>query len=660
VLASLILAVAAAVATAQPAAPAAAEITFLDDPMEGDCALAGDLTLHPGDKVRFVANYQNDGSCYLLQLDPPSACFYKVTSAATVPIGARGELRNAASGTAQRFVITRHNCRLAFVYQGMVVCRGWDDALANGKAGYAVSGAVIGDPFLQPIGQISANDDFVRQEDTRHMWAELSGTWDIQKLRDDDQADEMEADKSANAFVYHVVSNGPALSLAEKDIWFWDNYHVSASARSMGRGAMGLVVLAQDDKNCLLFRWASSWARDAQGNRAALVEVADGQPKVLAEKPGGFIPDRWYDLDTAICDGDIVCSIDGQPILRGHSDRFGLGSPGVYSEGPEGSYFDDLAIEDYESFQEDFGDLTRWRVAQGDWSSTGRAAKCAASGLLTSGRAEWTDYLCACDISADRGAVGLEIARQGDGQALLFRLGLPGSSHPGKAQFVKVGPSGEQLLSEATVRFAPGKPHRVGVSIRYGSLQGYVDGQPVLEAVDAESKGGSIALYANQAGGAQFAQLGISFLKPRKPAHVMREFTKTSEHFEMAEWASPRAPWIQPPTVEPGATWWTKGDYFGDAAVTFTLRFVGLRDGAVRVTLNGTPEDEKVGIHLLLAATKNSRTLKGQVLDGTSPIGEGLVELPDSNCQVEFSRKGNSVVVMIDGKPLITTDLRAR
>ncbi len=377
----LVLGLAAGLAGSQPSVPAAGDLTFLDDPIDGDCLIAGELTLPPGGKLQLVINYQDDGSCYLLDVEQPWACFYKAAAGQMSPVGPKGELKALSPGAPAKFAVARRNCRLAFIYNGLVVCRGWDDSLSNGKAGYAVTAAVIGDPLLQPAGPIRSSDDFVRQEDTRHMWTELTGSWDIQKLRDDDQADEMEADKSANAFVYHVVSNGPALSLAEKETWFWDNYHLGGSARSMGKGALGLVVLGQDEKNYLLFRWASSWAKDAQGDRAQLVEMVDGRPNVLAEKPGGFIPERWYQLDLGLCDGDIVCSIDGSPVLRGHSDRFGLGNPGVYSEGPEGSYFDDIVIEDYESFQDDFASLTRWRAAQGDWSSTGRAARCAASGL---------------------------------------------------------------------------------------------------------------------------------------------------------------------------------------------------------------------------------------------------------------------------------------
>jgi hypothetical protein len=383
------------------------------------------------------------------------------------------------------------------------------------------------------------------------------------------------------------------------------------------------------------------------------VEVVGGKPKVLTETPGGFIPNRWYRLDAATCEGNVTCSIDGAPVLRCHTDRFGLGSPGLYSEGPDGSFFDDVLIEDYESFQEDFATLARWEVVGGDWSLAGRGrAKCASGGLLASGRREWDNYRCECEVTADRGGVGLDVARQADGAAMRLRLGFPGSAYAGKAQLVSVSGAGEKVLAEAAVRAAAGTAHRLAATVEGGFVRGYVDGNQVLEAVDAGLKGGAIGLSADRPNGALFADVGVRFLRPNRPARVVREFSKTSEHNEMRGWAGPRAPWVEPPTIEPGTVWWTKGDYFGDATVTFMLRFVGLRDGSVRVTLNGSPDDEQVGAHLILTAARDSRVLKARVVDGTKPLGEGQVELSGSSCRVEFSRRGRELLLLIDGRPL--------
>ena len=94
-----------------------------------------------------------------------------------------------------------------------------------------------------------------------------------------------------------VGRDTPAISVAEQDAWFWANYHMSASGRVRGRSTMGIVLLGQDEQNYVLFRWGSCWAADVGEDRAQLIEVVDGQPHVLAEKPGGAVPDQWYKLE---------------------------------------------------------------------------------------------------------------------------------------------------------------------------------------------------------------------------------------------------------------------------------------------------------------------------------------------------------------------------
>ena len=651
----LALAVAGAVAGAQAAPSLVGPLTFLEDPVEGDVALGGDLSLSPGDKVQLVLNYQDESSYYLLDIAAPAACFYRVAAGAAKLLGAAGEMQPAPAGTATPFAILRKDHRLIFVYGGQVACRGWDGAFTNGKAGYAAPEGKVVDPFLQPMAKIQATDNFMREQDAQHMWTPLTGTWEIESLRDDDQAEAMEADKSANAFNYQAVAKDvPALSVAEKDLWFWTNYHVEASARSVGYGAMGLVLLAQDEANYLAFRWASAWDTGERGNRAELVEVVGGQPTVLAEKPGGFIPDQWYKLSAAVCDGHVECAIDDTPLFEAYSGRFGAGNAGLYAEGQERAYFDDVTIEDFESFREDFAGLDRWEPASGEWSLTNAGeAKCAGSGLLTSGRAEWANYRVEATVTPGKAKVGLELARQADGRAALLRL------ESGKAQLLLVGPDGETLVAERDLKVNGGKPVRLAASVEQGFVKTYVDGQPAVEGLIDECPSGAIGLYADGGKEARFDDVRVAFLKPKKPAQVVREFSKVSEHAEMAEWASSRAPWVQPAEMVPGATWWTKGDYFGDATVSFKVRFVGLRDGSVKVTLNGDPGQADQGVRLVLTATKGQKVLKAQVLDGQTEIGQGEVELQSSSCSVRFARQGAHILVSVDDKPLIEKQLAA-
>ncbi len=627
--------------------------------MEGDSAVTGDLVVEQGHQVQFVLNYQDENTYCLLDIAAPDAAFYKVAEGQSRRIGTPGKLPLKSPGESQTFTISRQNCRLAFIHEGMVVCRGWDESLTGGKAGYVAVGAQVSDPWVQPLGRILATDDFVRETDAQHMWTPLSGEWKIEKLRDDDMAEAMQADLSANAFRYQAVGRDtPAISVAEQDAWFWANYHMSASGRVRGRSTMGIVLLGQDEQNYVLFRWGSCWAADVGEDRAQLIEVVDGQPHVLAEKPGGAVPDQWYKLDAAVCDGLITCAIDDVPVLHARSDRFGQGNAGLYAEGEDGADFDDVAIEDYEVFREGFADMTRWTAASGDWEVTDDGeVGCSGTGLLTSGRSEWDEYRFDCKATAGRGSVGLQVARTDDNHGIVFRMGLNGSPYAGKAQLVALAAEGETVLAEREVDLPKGKSLQIGASTEGGFVCGYLDGSRVIEGLDVAFSSGGIGLYTDSPKGARFDDAEVAFLKSKQPAHVTREFTQTNEHAEMAEWASRRAPWVQPETVEPGATWWTKGDYFGDATVTFKVRFVGLRDGSMRVVLRAEPDEPDAGLQLVLTARNGERALEAQVFEGNEEVARGHATLDSTTGRVEFSQKGQFVIVSINEQPVIAQKL---
>lgn len=637
------------VSLGDPATSIVGPITFLDEAAEGDFALAGDVKLNPEDRLQLVVNYQEDGSCCLLDIDHLQACFFRISTNGATPIGSVRPMKLRKDDSVQRFALLRKNCRLVFLYGGQVVCRGWDSVLANGKAGYVAPEGVVFEPYLQPMEAIQITDNFMREQDAQHMWTPVSGTWEVQSLRDDDLAESMEADKSANAFSFQAVANdGPAIALAEKEMWFRMNYRVEVSCRSLGDGAIGLILAAWDEANYVLFRWASAWNTGEGGDRVQLIEVVGGEPTVLAEKPGGFIPDQWYKLSAAMCDGLVTCFIDDVPVLEAYTDRLACGSAGLYAEGDERAFFDDVVIEDYESFREQFADLTRWTPVSGQWSLTDKGeVRCANGGLLISGRPEWKNYLMRATVTPGRGKVGLEVARQADGQAA--RLRVAGT----KAQLLFVGPQGETLIAERDLQVTAGKPLSLAASVEDGFIRTYVGDELAVEGVLPECEGGGIGLYAEGGKDIRFGNVQVNFLKPKRRAEVAREFQKVSEHPEMAEWASSRAAWVQPAEMKPGAVWWTKGDYFGDAVVIFKVRFIGLRDGSVKVTLGGDPEQPDEGVHLILTATKGSKLLKARLLNGATDLGQDEIEVQGSSCNIRFARQGAHIVVSVDDRLLM-------
>ena len=627
------------------------EVTFIEDPMEGDCAIEGDLAVSAGDHVQFVLDYQDDGTCYLLDITAPDARFYKLSPNGSRAIGPPGKLLLATPGEAQVFTVSRKNHRLRLIYEGQVACGGWDGSLTGGKAGHIAADGRVAEARVQPFGPIKENDDFVREQDAQSMWSPVSGSWQTESLRDDDQADEMEADKSANAFSYRGVSaDVPALALASQDMWFWTDYRISASARQMGDGAMGLVLLAQDEQNYILMRWASSWDTGDRGARIELAEVIGGDTTILAEKPGGFLPDQWYALSAAICDGHIICTVDGTPVLEGYTDRFGQGSAGLYAEGDDGAYFDDVVIADFELLNDDLDSLERWQTASGNWSNSDGQAQSAGAGVLWSGRYEWTRYGVEAIASSKGGAVGIQLARQADGAGVLVRV-TPAS---GKAEIVKTSADGEEILAEASTKIAKGKPLALAATVLdRGFVTGYVNDEPVIEALYAGLASGAVGLYAGGPKEARFDAVRVAFIERRQGPQITKEFSESAEHPEMGPWAGRRQPWIEPAEAGRGATWWTKGDYYGDMSLAFKVRFIGLRDGSVTLTLEGDPEVPDKGLKLAFSATKGSKILTVTLTRDGEHLDQVQVELAKSSCKVEVS----NLLLIVDGQPLMARGL---
>ena len=79
--------------------------------------------------------------------------------------------------------------------------------------------------------------------------------------------------------------------------------------------------------------------------------------------------------------------------------------------------------------------------------------------------------------------------------------------------------------------------------------------------------------------GVKFDNALLKIIPPRHTSRIVKEFTDTSKHPEMAEWASTKAPWVKPEAE--GRTWWTKGDYFGDHALVFAIPNVGSKTGSL-------------------------------------------------------------------------------
>jgi len=633
-------------ATVHPAA-----LQFLEDEGEGDFDLTGTVTVTDAAKLsaQVALNYQAPSQQhYLLTIQQGRAGLTRVSGGKAAAVGPQVALP-LKNGATVPFTLQRRDWRLALVWDGAVVLQAYDATLHDGKVGTLISGGAFADLRVQPVGEMIAQDDFVREEGAQSIWQPILGNWEARTLRDDPQAGREESDKSANAFSYFGSGSPRALTVAGN--WFWDRYSIQAAVKPLGKGAVGVLLHYQDDKNYLVARWGSLADDGAGGNRLQLMALRNGQEQVLAERAGGYEPGQWTKLRAQVCDGVVQCVVDDQLLLEAETELFGQGQMGLYVEGKAGAFFDDVVCDQWDLFRETFG-----KPVPGKWRGQGWVQKNGVMSYTGAGRslsvtgANWQRYTVAADVTtgATSGA-GIVACHTATGTYCVLRVAPAGAKtpYPGKAQLVQFLPSGGTVLAEQPLPDKATK-HTLRISIEEGLLTGTVDNDLRLQALVPGVTGGPIGLYAD--GPATFDNVRLSVLPPRQGSHVTEEFTESDKHPEMAQWASTKAPWVLPP--EGKDEWWSKGDYFGALSVTFTIPAVGSKTGTARAVL-GAETDAKTGVALTLTATEKSKQLALALTAGDQELKQAVVDV-EGDANILFSRESKLFVVRVNGQPVLS------
>ncbi|MEA3401984.1 MAG: hypothetical protein U9R79_12175, partial [Armatimonadota bacterium] len=639
-------------AAASAASPAYAQArpTMLEETVDGPYALAG--TLHVADpqalSLQIFIDWQDDQNHYRIAMTPLSTVVERVVDGQATAIG-RTRVPGVLEADADlELTVRRDGWRIELILARQVLARAWDAELPFGPVGYTVAGGDVPDAMLQPLGGVYMTDDFMRAADAQSTWEPVSGKWETQSLRTDEQRDRMEADKSANAFSYFGSSpDGPGIACS--GYWFWSNYAVTAAVRPVETDPLGLVAYFQDPDNYLAVRWTSALSDAEDADLLQLLSVIDGQRAVLTQASGGHIPGQWYALQLRICDGVLQVLVDDEPRLAAEADLFGQGQPGLYCEGPGGAFFDSVKVEEWTVLLDDFEEPAagRWVQASGTWQR--RDGHLRGTGVTLTGRPQWERYCWAADLFAD-GSAAVGVVAGADDQAIYaLRIGVQGCGldYEGQAQIVRIAGDAVEVLSSAPAHLPAGTWHRARLVADDGLLTGYLDGKRVLDAWHAGARAGRPGLYAEGPDAGVFDDARLDMLPPMRIARVAKEFSESDQHPEMVEWASTRAPWLTPDGE--GGTWWTKGDYLGDKTVEFEIPNVGRAAGEVRLRLDASPEDQSAGLTLVIATQQGSKTLTATLLDGEETVAEGSVEVQSNPCPVTVERKGTWVVATLDG-----------
>lgn len=657
------------------AAPATAEIagvgtvTLLEDAAEGDCAFSGKLEVATPAALKLTVVFDRDpqsGDHYQLRCTAQQAQFFLVRGGKAQPLGEAGAPPPLPVGVPVALTVRRDGWRLAFLLADRLVCTANDSTLMAGGVGYAVAGGSLPGPVLQFTSDLDFTDDFMRTTAEKGDWQEVSGQWRETSLRIDPQADTMQEDRSANAFSYEGHGTGDARSLAVAGKWFWADYRVEAAVRPLGSGACGLLICYHDPENYLGLRWTPT----ADGNSLQLIQRLEGEERVLSSTPGGFRPEQWYKLGLGVSDGCVMAWLDDEVRLLARTRAFLQGKVGLFVEGVSGANFDDVVVERWGYFADNFSTARRWDSAVGSWQrgdhrmSPGPAPL----NLLLGPPVSWAKFGYSTDCHVEKGDAGLVFGAQGPDAYYVLRY----NGDQSRVTLAQITGAEERELGSAPVERPTGQAFRLGVLVDRNLVKGLFGTRPVLYAALSTPPAGRLGLYARSAPGAWFSYAEAEEIAPPPAAHVTKEFRDDKEHWEMAKWATTRAPWqiplpltvenegnlilkeVSSPREFGNNVWWSKGDFFGGTSIVFNMTQIGQYSGTLQVTVQTQPDSNLKpvgGYTLAITCTAGSPDLALALTSGAQSLGEAKVSVPDRKCTVEFVRSGPFLQVWI-GKSL--------
>lgn len=641
----------------------AADIVFVEDDTSGDFDLMGEIAVPVVGQLdaRIVFNYQEaSGDHYVAALTGGKAKFHRVVGGQTVFIGTGGDLTPpVGEAEAVPFTLQRRDWAMALVWNNQVIARAFDSTLPDGKLGTIANTGELRELFVQPVGDIFAGDDFVREEGEGGDWEIAAGKWQQRSLRDDEQADRQEASKSANAFSYHGAAENDAPAICTVGYWFWDAYSFQAAVKPADDGAVGIVLYFQDTDNYIAVRWLG---RDhPEGGRLQLVTVRNGERSAIAEERGGFIPEQWYEMRAALTSGVIHVWVDDELRLVAQTDALGQGAAGLYAESAAGAFFDDVVCGPWDLFVEDFSQDSpgKWMPIKGGFAHADGhyVVKGDDASLAVSGRKVWTRYRYSVTVRpGNGGGCGLVVGYQDPANYCLVRWAPAGPSYAGKAQVVRVKDGEEHVLSEAPITVPIKTWYRATAQLVDGLVSLDLEGRRQVDAFVPDAQQGAIGVFAQNARATAFDNAVVEVIPPRRPARITKEFTDMSQHPEMSEWASTAAPWVKPDGAS--ATWWTKGDYFGDHALVFTVPDVAASTGVVNLLVGAAGPDDPKAQKLAIATTAGSHGVGLTLSSGGAVVAEAKTELSQGEAVISLERRAHWLVVLVNDAVAMQVDMR--
>ncbi|MFW6158267.1 MAG: hypothetical protein ACOC8E_02785 [Planctomycetota bacterium] len=553
---------------AAPALPAGAELRFL-------------FNLQPAAEEEEYQNY------YFVSARPSGLTLGKVECGIEMPLAAWRPEGESPFAEPRTVTVMRRRSSIGVAVDRRRVLRVSDETFDGGLAAVGVRGMPEGaaEPEARSryVGEIYAQDDFMRTAEEAGAWRTIAGKWKPKFPNN--------PGLSANAFVFVGRPAGDDAGIAVMGQPWWDDYAVEVAAKPVGCTAFGLLFRYVDPANHYLVRHKElSSARFLQ-----LVRVREGEETVLGQRKVRLGTDQWYQLEVVASGHRLTVRLDGHEFFDERDDALAFGQVGLYVADPNGrndgigAEFDDLMVRGESAWRDRFeGDRLAWSAKGGTWALAADRLRATGPdgsngvpyGKLLGGSDTWANYRVACILlPGATGPVGVIARYRDELNHDAFEL----DPRTGECRLVRVR-GGRRTTPVRADLPAPETRCELSLACRHGVLIAAIDGRRVLSHFDDSLRRGKAGLLVGKGARAEFDRLAVEFLPGQDAA--LTYVDAFAHERTMKDWAAPGSDWSRAATTVRGRTrsvWWHRTDFLGDVGARVGADFPSRAAGTLRI-----------------------------------------------------------------------------
>ena len=449
----------------------------------------------------FVAiGWHADNDCMLVELSQQGSALHRLTPQGVNLLGRSPEVAVSERAPSAEVQVRRHGADLIVSADRRLLLRVLiEEPIEGGAGAWAGDGASVSDTAVQPLGEISFDEDFFEREQVPSRWETLAGSWQVGLYWDPLQR---RANYAPGACWYQP---GEGECLTATGYWFWDSYTAEATVR-LDSGAGGIACHIEGD-DCVAFVISAS-------DGAARI-VRRGNPvQTLAETRLAVEAGQWYRLSARVLPGKVIGSVNGREVVAADLPAALTGQVGLLALNAPNSRFDDVRVRGLRGVAEPAEDdpATRWAFSDGTWRIEKGALRARVAGAQVAAlrAGEWTDCVVSARVSPTRNCTaGLATHHEFGDRAYLFTI-TAGSQPTWHLHAVSGGKT--EKLAEGPAATPDGL---MTLSWVGGRLDCYLDGRRLCHTWDFRAAPGRCGVYVG-GGGASFAD--FSCIEPEREA----------------------------------------------------------------------------------------------------------------------------------------------